>query len=117
MSETAFTYTPVTTSSGMQVEIRSRTYTEWEAQEEQRLKSLEGVAVLEEEDKKMQAELAMQRAGLSMRNARLATWVKNFDKVKSSLTVHDITEIEKAALKLEQEEIPLGNSESGGDGR
>lgn len=113
----ALSYIDKTVSSGAVVKIRPRTYEEWEKQEEERLKSIEAVPNLAQGGNIQEVELSLQRANLAVRNSRLSVWVKDFDKVKGKLTLRDIAEIEQAALELEQMEIPLGNSETGGDGQ
>lgn len=110
-------YTPFTLSSGLAVEIRSRTYEEWEKQEEERLALLESVPNIAKEGNMQDLELALQKAALSVRNGRLALWVNSFEGMKSQLTLREIAEIEKKALELEELEVPLGNSEPGGSGQ
>jgi hypothetical protein len=109
------TYTPFTTPSGREVRIRPRNYAEWENQEIARIQAVEAVPALAADGGNIQAvELALQRANLAVRNARLAAWVENFDKTKATLTLRDIAAIEAECAALEAVEIPLGNSVAGG---
>jgi hypothetical protein len=110
-------FIPLKVSSGLEVEIRPRTYGEWEEQEEMRLKYYEHLPELAKTGRVSEAELIMQRGGLVVRNARLGVWVKNFADVKSKLTLRDIAEIEKAAVALESVEIQEGNLSTGGNGQ
>ena len=107
-------YTKLRVSSGAEVEIRPRTYAEWEQQEELRIKAVESVPNLAQGGNIQEVELGLQRANLKVRNARLGLWVKDFAGKKANLSLRDVAEIEKAALDLESAEIPLGNSGTGG---
>lgn len=104
-------------SSGQTVKVRARTYSEWEDQENSRLALVASIPDLAKDGSVQEAELVLQRASFSVRNARLCAWVEDFDTVKGALTLRDIAEIERTALELEREEIPLGNSEAGGGGQ
>jgi hypothetical protein len=107
-------YTKLKVSSGIEVAIRPRTYEEWEKQENERLRMVEMIDSLADTPAQ---NLALQRTALALRDARLNLYVEQFAKKKKELTLRDIAEIEKFALKLEGEEIPLGNSETGGNGQ
>lgn len=103
-------------SSGLAVQIRSRSYAEWEKHEEQRLDDSGTIAALKDEGKDAESSVALQRAALAFRNACLAAWVKDFEKIKSRLGLRDIAEIEEAAIAMETPEIEMGNSSAGGSG-
>lgn len=103
--------------SGQTVFIRARTYSEWEEQEMARLETLESLPELVAAGNVQKLELTLQRANITVRNTRLESWVKDFAEVKVALTLRDVAEIENAALELEAVEIPLGNSNVGGDGQ
>jgi hypothetical protein len=103
-------------SSGLEVEIRPRSYEEWEKQEDARLAAIEGVPALLDAGKRPQGEMLLQRAFRDTRSLRLAVWVKDFPKLKGKLTLRDIAEIERFAEALEAVEIAEGNSGAGGNG-
>jgi hypothetical protein len=111
------TYTKLKVSSGLEAEIRPRTYGEWEAQEDARLAAIDGIPALIDEGKRPEAEKVLQRVYRDSRSTRLASWVKDFDSLKDKLTLRDIAEIEKAAEALEVLEIEQGNLNAGGNGQ
>jgi hypothetical protein len=110
-------YTKLKVSSGLEVEIRPRTYGEWESHEDARLEAIDSVPGLVAEGKRPEAEKVLQRTYRQVRSARLASWVKDFAGLKNKLTLRDIGEIEKAAEALEVAEIEMGNSGAGGSGQ
>jgi hypothetical protein len=108
-----YKYTEFTTSSGKTVSIRPRYYNEWETQELSRLDSMRTIKERSDAKDSEGANLEWALSLQSSRNAQLNSWIKDFDTVKSSLTLRDIAEIEEACDKLEKIEIPLGNSNAG----
>jgi hypothetical protein len=107
-------YRTVRLSSGASVRIRPRTYGEWEEQEEARMDMIDGISGNPDAERQ---SLTLQRAGIVIRNSRLNSWVEGFAGKKGELSLRDVAEIEKFALECEALEIPLGNSETGGDGQ
>ena len=107
-------YTEFKVSSGLTVQIRPRSYAEWEKQEDQRLELISSLPAVMEAGKMQAAELLVQKQYRQVRTERLVIWVKDFLQHKDSLTMRDIKEIETAAEALEAVEIPLGNSDAGG---
>jgi len=108
-------YQEVTVSSGLKVHMRPRTYEEWEKQEQAKITELERISALD--GQALGLEAAIQRANLALRGDRLSVWVKDFAKEKGNYSLREIAEVEKIALDMENIEIPLGNSESGGSGQ
>lgn len=111
MGKPVVDYVEKTLTSGRAVLIRARTYAEWEAQEEARLKAMEGVP--DSDVGHMRSVAALQRAQGTVQAMRLSACVKDFDKLKKTLSMRDIAEIEEF---INQEES-LGNSAAGGDGQ
>lgn len=109
-------YTTYTLSTGKTVNLRSRTYAEWEKQEQERLAELEKLDTLLYDEDVRKANRAAQRGYISLRTSLLAMQMENFEQEKDTLTLREVEEIEKLTSALETEEIPLGNSSAGGDG-
>ena len=101
-------YTEITLPSGVRVSIRSRTFEEWLAGENERS------ALLDKMTKAAAGEVV--RLSAEYREQRLAFHVQGFASLKAQLRMKDIVFIEEQVAALEGREIPLGNSLSGGDG-
>lgn len=112
MAETNLAYEKITAPSGLEVEIRSRTYAEWEAHETERIR-----AIRDMRDNPSGFDMAAFESGRFLRSRILACQVRDFETVKAGLTLRDIEFIEKKAEGLETLEVPLGNSEPGDGGR
>ena len=110
-------YSKLKVSSGLEVEIRARSYGEWEEQEDVRLAAISGVPALLDADKRPEAETVLQRVYRESRSARLQVQVKDFAKLKAKLTLRDIAEIERSCASLEAVEIAEGNLDAGGNGQ
>ncbi len=102
-------YTELKLSSGQTVQVRARTYEEWEGMEQERLDMLEELAKPEIADSPRRIEGLLQRRFHLLRGKLLAMQVKDFAKLKPGLSLRDVAEIEKKAKELEELEIPLGN--------
>lgn len=109
-------HSPLKLSTGLEVHIRPRSYQEWEDQEDARLVMVEELAELNREGKTRESEVHVQRCYRRMRRDRLTCWIKDFERIKTGLSLRDVAEIEKAAQEMEAGEIPLGNSDAGGSG-
>lgn len=107
-------YMTVTLSSGKTVDLRPRTFDEWEKQDDERLTAMEAA---QSTGANLPAMVFLQRVERTLRGRRLETCVRDFAARKSVLTLRDVVEIEKHIVSLESEEIPLGNSENGGSGQ
>jgi len=110
-------YSEHTLSSGTVVQIRPRTYEEWEAHEDERLQYLERLRAMQESGSVTGLDVEMFKGRKELRGKMLACWIKDFDNEKTRLRLPDIAEIEREASKMESEEIPLGNFDAGEPGQ
>lgn len=98
-------YQEITLASKKAVEIRSRTYVEWE-------ESMNKAAELDTPYVKavkngdtMEAAVLSSKNSLIMREARLQCWVKDWPAQKAKLSLTDVAEIETVAYALERGEV------------
>lgn len=96
-------------SSGKTVDLRPRSYEEWEAQEDKRLEMAAQLDEMEKDGKKSEAHLRLQRLYREVRTLRLTACVKDFAARKSGLGLGDVAEIEKELERLESFTVPEGN--------
>ena len=98
-----------TLPSGRTVSLRGRTYTEWEACENDRIAQLDEIGTLIADGKGVVAEAAAQRNFVRLREKKLALCVENWSEVRGQLALRDIIAIEALCAKLEQAEVIEGN--------
>ena len=97
-------YQEFKTPSGVVVQVRQRTYTEWEEVEADRL--VKADALIEQRattpDKAIVQEMRNMTAH---REKNLSLWVKDWPKVKKGLLMSDIAAIEKHCRDTEYGEL------------
>jgi hypothetical protein len=102
-------YTKLQLATSLVVEIRQRTYGEWSAMESKRaalLKRASDILAGSEPNKDITVKLLLLEGEKEFRETRLTQWVRDFSE---ELTLSEIAEIEKFAIKAEQGEIESGN--------
>ena len=98
-----------TLPSGRTVNLRGRTYTEWETCEAERVAQLETIGKLIADGNAIAAEVAVQRQFVASREKKLALCVENWSELRGQLSLRDVTAIETLSGKMEQAEIAAGN--------
>ncbi|MBD8896225.1 hypothetical protein IG626_09445 [Desulfovibrio desulfuricans] len=102
-------YQEFKTPSGVVVQVRQRTYPEWEENELNRMACADKISSAEKGGDHT-ALLEGQRLYHNLRGARLTLWVKDWEKVKKGgISLGDVNAIEKHCLALENGEISEKN--------
>lgn len=102
-------YAKHTLVSGLTVNLRGRSYDEWDAYEKERLSALEATGKMFMEGQTAQAEIKIGQDYREFREKRLALWVMDFSEVRASLSLRDVAEIERLCADLEKEEVEQKN--------
>ena len=101
-------YQDFKTPSGKIVQVRQRTYEEWEEVEAERLAKADTLLELQATTPQ-KAILQDMRNVTTHRDKNLALWVKDWAKVKKGLVLGDVAAIEKYCHDLEYGEIATKN--------
>jgi hypothetical protein len=102
-------YQDYQTPSGKIVQVRQRSYEEWEQIEADRIAN--GEKLLEQRKTNINAASIEEHKWLNVLRSRLlGLWVKDWEKVKKSgITLGDVNAIEKHCYGLESDEIAEKN--------
>ena len=101
-------YQDFKTPSGKSVQVRQRSYEEWEQVEAERLTRADALIELQA-DSPQKAILQDMRNVTAHREANLALWVKDWANVKKGLVLGDVAAIEKHCRDVEYGEIAEKN--------
>lgn len=97
-------YQEFKTPSGVVVQVRQRTYTEWEEVETDRL--VKGDALIELRATTPEKAIVQEMRNITAHRERnLSLWVKDWPKVKKGLVMGDIAAIEKHCRDAEYGEL------------
>lgn len=102
-------YQKHTLASGLQVELRPRTYAEWEDDIRTRERLLNEKFEAMRESNPGLVEVAFNVLGVDFREKRLALCVRDWEAVKGGLSLRDVREVEKTLTDLEASDVETGN--------
>lgn len=101
-------YQDFKTPSGKIVQVRQRSYEEWEETESLRVANAEKIIDLRKTDP-AGASSAELRSLVDFRSRLINLWVKDWEKHKKTLTLGDVAAIEKHCMAMERDEIAEKN--------